>query len=62
MRKSCPVCHKPAVVKYAPFCSARCQDIDLGNWAMEKYRVTPKPDDDNDEAPNAAGEDETPYH
>ena len=20
-----------------PFCSARCKDVDLGNWADEKY-------------------------
>ena len=20
-----------------PFCSARCKDVDLGNWAAEKY-------------------------
>ena len=22
-----------------PFCSARCRERDLGNWAMEKYKV-----------------------
>jgi len=30
----------------APFCSARCREIDLGNWAMEKYVIsTPAPMD-----------------
>ena len=26
-------------MKYRPFCSKRCADIDLGNWFNEKYRV-----------------------
>jgi endogenous inhibitor of DNA gyrase (YacG/DUF329 family) len=25
--------------QYRPFCSERCKLIDLGDWAMEKYRV-----------------------
>jgi endogenous inhibitor of DNA gyrase (YacG/DUF329 family) len=25
-----------------PFCSERCKDVDLGNWATEKY-VIPEP-------------------
>lgn len=37
--KNCPVCCKPAVEKYQPFCSARCADIDLGRWFGEHYRV-----------------------
>jgi len=24
---------------YRPFCSERCKLIDLGDWAMERYRV-----------------------
>jgi endogenous inhibitor of DNA gyrase (YacG/DUF329 family) len=23
-----------------PFCSERCKDVDLGNWAMEKYVIS----------------------
>jgi hypothetical protein len=23
-----------------PFCSERCRDIDLGNWATEKYVIS----------------------
>ena len=26
-------------MKYRPFCSKRCADIDLGNWFNEKYTV-----------------------
>jgi len=25
--------------RYRPFCSERCKLFDLGDWAMEKYRV-----------------------
>jgi endogenous inhibitor of DNA gyrase (YacG/DUF329 family) len=28
----CPVCRKPSVQAYHPFCSARCADIDLNRW------------------------------
>ncbi|MDG1074837.1 MAG: DNA gyrase inhibitor YacG [Methylophilaceae bacterium] len=27
---------------YRPFCSARCQMIDLGDWANETYRIPEK--------------------
>ena len=30
--KPCPICGKPRVAEYAPFCSRRCADIDLGRW------------------------------
>jgi len=28
--------------RYRPFCSERCKLFDLGDWAMEKYRVPVK--------------------
>ncbi len=35
----CPICKKEVEdMKYRPFCSKRCADIDLGNWFNEKYR------------------------
>lgn len=41
----CPICGKPVNIgdPDMPFCSERCRTIDLGNWAMEKYRI-PGPD------------------
>jgi endogenous inhibitor of DNA gyrase (YacG/DUF329 family) len=38
----CPICKKPVSLKDpdAPFCSNRCKEIDLGNWAMEKYVIS----------------------
>jgi endogenous inhibitor of DNA gyrase (YacG/DUF329 family) len=35
----CPVCKKDTEVKFRPFCSARCANIDLGGWLTEKYAV-----------------------
>lgn len=42
----CPLCKKPSVFKYRPFCSARCKDIDLGNWFLQKYVIAGAPLED----------------
>jgi endogenous inhibitor of DNA gyrase (YacG/DUF329 family) len=40
---SCPQCSAPVAwslaSRFRPFCSERCQLIDLGAWANESYRV-----------------------
>lgn len=36
---------------FRPFCSERCQTLDLGAWAEEKYKV---PVNENSEQENAA--------
>jgi len=39
---TCPLCQQPSTWKdnpWRPFCSERCQAIDLGAWASEYYRV-----------------------
>lgn len=51
----CPTCEEwfdPAQSKSMPFCSERCQRIDLGRWLGERYSVpvTPK-DDESGEVP-----------
>jgi len=35
----CPICNKPVEPRYRPFCSRRCQQIDLGRWLGETYRI-----------------------
>jgi len=30
---------------HRPFCSERCRQIDLGNWAAENYRIAGKAGD-----------------
>lgn len=40
---SCPYCKKQVEYStsnpFRPFCSKRCKDIDLGDWADERFRV-----------------------
>jgi uncharacterized protein len=51
----CPICKRPVSLKdpEAPFCSERCREIDLGNWATEKYVFStpaqPPPDREPDD-------------
>jgi hypothetical protein len=41
----CPICKKEVAFNdpNMPFCSDRCREIDLGNWATGKY-VIPGPE------------------
>lgn len=36
---ACPICGKPGAGRYRPFCSARCQEVDLGRWLKGGYRM-----------------------
>jgi uncharacterized protein len=43
MKHKCPICRvetDSAVHADFPFCSERCRERDLGNWASEKYVVS----------------------
>ena len=53
---SCPICGKPVVAAYRPFCSRRCADVDLGRWLTESYRIPAETEEEAEEA----SEDETP--
>ncbi len=44
-QKKCPVCGKPAVEDFKPFCSKRCADVDLNRWLSGTY-VIPARDDE----------------
>ena len=37
--KSCPICGKPAVERFRPFCSGRCKDVDLNRWFKGAYAI-----------------------
>jgi uncharacterized protein len=57
----CPICGRPRVPSYRPFCSARCRDIDLGRWFGEVYAVpAAEPGYDEDETPAPRREDGEP--
>ena len=51
---SCPICNKPTVEKFRPFCSKRCADVDLNRWLKGVYAAPVKPDEDEDGAPTIA--------
>lgn len=38
-KKSCVICKRPSTSSFYPFCSARCQEQDLGNWITESYYI-----------------------
>ncbi len=46
LRRPCPICKKPSQVKFHPFCSNRCAQIDLGRWLSGTYAL-PVADDAN---------------
>jgi endogenous inhibitor of DNA gyrase (YacG/DUF329 family) len=35
----CPICGRPRVHRFRPFCSARCRNVDLARWFGEVYAV-----------------------
>ena len=44
----CPICGKDPETRYAPFCSKKCADVDLGRWLKGSYVVhtDEKPEDE----------------
>jgi endogenous inhibitor of DNA gyrase (YacG/DUF329 family) len=46
--RRCPICNKPALERYTPFCSKRCADVDLGRWLKGSYAVPAQDVDDPD--------------
>ncbi|EMO7834777.1 DNA gyrase inhibitor YacG [Morganella morganii] len=61
---NCPNCKKEVVwgqeSPYRPFCSKRCQLIDLGEWAAEEKRIASQSDLSDSEAWSEP-EDSSPY-
>lgn len=49
----CPICRKSVAREgnpFRPFCSERCQRIDLDNWLEGRYRVPAPLDPDEENA------------
>jgi len=44
----CPICGKPTVEAFRPFCSKRCSDVDLNRWLSGVYAAPAKEEDDED--------------
>lgn len=63
--KKCPTCNKPVEWQdnpFRPFCSERCQLVDLSKWVSEEYCVPGRPvsgdtfdDDENESRPGTNG-------
>ena len=46
--RTCPICNRPLgeredTLRFRPFCSKRCADIDLGRWLKGQYAVPGAP-------------------
>jgi len=56
----CPECGKPVAPRFAPFCSTRCQQVDLGRWLKGDYVIAGRPDGERrgPDAPAPAGEED----
>ena len=51
----CPRCGQKTVWQgneYRPFCSEKCQQVDLGRWANEDYAIAGKPVPTADDEPS----------
>lgn len=46
--RPCPICGKPAVARFKPFCSSRCADIDLGRWLKGGYVIPGEPAEESE--------------
>jgi endogenous inhibitor of DNA gyrase (YacG/DUF329 family) len=61
---ACPICNRPAIEAYRPFCSKRCADIDLGRWLNGDYVLSGDDSEDEDgvDAPGGVRrQDEEPH-
>ncbi len=49
---TCPLCRKPEMEGFAPFCSRGCKDRDLLKWLGEGYKM-PGPSVEYDDMPDS---------
>jgi endogenous inhibitor of DNA gyrase (YacG/DUF329 family) len=52
----CPICGKPTVVEFRPFCSERCADVDLHRWLSGAYAIPAAEEEPPGEAANDNGD------
>ncbi len=53
--KPCPICDKPSVQQFHPFCSARCADVDLNRWLKGSYVIPGGRSDDEADSGEETG-------
>jgi uncharacterized protein len=49
---ACPICGKPTVLTFRPFCSKRCADVDLQRWVTGRYAVPAVEGEDGPDEPD----------
>ena len=61
---TCPICGKPTELRYRPFCSRRCADVDLSRWLSGGYAIPaePDPEDDPEAQPPEPSSSDEPKH
>lgn len=47
----CAICGKPQDVRFRPFCSKRCADVDLNRWFSGKYAIAAQEENAGDDEP-----------
>lgn len=57
-KKACPICGKPVVAAFRPFCSRRCADVDLNRWLSGAY-VVPATENEEEDERRAADDEES---
>jgi uncharacterized protein len=57
--KPCPICGKPRVEKFRPFCSRRCADIDLHRWLGGAYAIPAAEQEEPEDDAASPRDDET---
>jgi endogenous inhibitor of DNA gyrase (YacG/DUF329 family) len=57
--RPCPICGKPAVERFRPFCSKRCADVDLNRWLSGVYAVPAVEAEEEETEPAARSRDES---
>ncbi len=57
----CPICEAPALRRFRPFCSKRCQDMDLGRWLLGAYRIPAEEAPGEGDLGAAEGDDDLPF-
>lgn len=45
-QRPCPICSRPMELKYRPFCSKRCADVDLSRWLNGSYAIPAEEEDE----------------
>jgi endogenous inhibitor of DNA gyrase (YacG/DUF329 family) len=57
----CPICGKPTVAEFRPFCTRRCRDVDLHRWLAGVYAVPLREEEDEDGTPKPEQDGEAPH-